>query len=89
MFCLRLTDRNSKVNVHALQAFTNMIPVMHDSLVPMISNVVGALVPNLASRHLTIHSTGKNVLDQLLAYIGKFTDPSTVNSFESLPFLQV
>lgn len=72
MFCLRLTDRNSKVNLHALQAFSSMVPVMHSALVPIINPIMGTLIPNLASRNLTIHSTAMTVLDLLSHHIGKF-----------------
>ena len=70
-FCLRLTDRNSKVNLHALQAFSSMVPVMHTALVPIINNIMGTLVPNLASRNLTIHSTAMTVLDLMAQHMGK------------------
>ena len=71
VFCLRLTDRNSKVNLHALQAFSSMVPVLRSALVPIINPIMGTLVPNLASRNLTIHSTAMTVLDLLSHNIGK------------------
>lgn len=73
VFTSRLTDRNSKVTLHALQAFCNMIPVLHSTLIPIISNVLGTLVNNLASRNLTLHSTAMTVLDLLSQHIGKAT----------------
>ena len=78
MFCLRLTDRNSKVNLHALQAFSNMVPVLHSALVPIINNIMSTLVPNLASRNPTIHSTAMTVLDLLAQHIGKHHNAGTL-----------
>ena len=70
-FSPRLTDRNSKVNLHALEAFSNIVPLLGNTLVPIVNNVVTALVPNLASRNPTIHSTAMTVLDLLSQCIGK------------------
>ena len=70
-FSPRLTDRNSKVNLHALEAFSNIVPLLGNMLVPIVNNVVTALVPNLASRNPTIHSTAMTVLDLLSQCIGK------------------
>lgn len=71
VFCLRLTDRNSKVNLHALQAFSSMVPVLRSALVPIIAPIMGTLVPNLASRNLTIHSTAMTVLNLMSCNIGR------------------
>ena len=70
-FCPRLTDRNSKVNLHALEAFSNMVPLLCNTLVPVTNNIVVALVPNLASRNATIHSAAMTVLDLISQCIGK------------------
>ena len=70
-FSPRLTDRNSKVNLHALEAFSNIVPLLGNTLVPIVNNIVTALVPNLASRNPTIHSTAMTVLDLLSQCIGK------------------
>ena len=67
----RLTDRNSKVNFRALQAFSNMIPLLGNSLVPVLNSVITALLPNLASRNGTIHSIALTVLDLLSHCVGK------------------
>ena len=71
VFSLRLTDRNSKVNLHALQAFSSMVPVLRGSLVAMMGSIMTTLIPNLASRNLTIHSTAMTVLDLMSQHIGK------------------
>ena len=70
-FSPRLTDRNSKVNLHALQAFSNIIPLLGNSLVPVLNGVITALVPNLASRNGTIHAIALTVLDLLSHCVGK------------------
>lgn len=70
-FSPRLTDRNSKVNLRALQAFSNMVPLLCNSLIPVTNNIIKALVPNLASRNATIHSAAMTVLDLLSQCVGK------------------
>lgn len=71
LFCPRLTDRNSKVNLRALEAFSNIVPLLCDTLMPVATNIVTALVPNLASRNPTIHSNAMTALDLLIQCIGE------------------
>ncbi len=71
LFCPRLTDRNSKVNLRALEAFSNIVPLLCDTLTPVATNIVTALVPNLASRNATIHSSAMTALDLLIQCIGE------------------
>ena len=68
-FCPLLKDMNSKVNSYALQAFQSMLP--------MISNEIGSLVP-LIMQHLTINLSSKSheiqqgatgAMHALLAYV--------------------
>ncbi len=71
LFCPRLTDRNSKVNLKALEVFSNIVPLLCDTLTPVATNIVTALVPNLASRNATIHSNAMTALELLTQCIGK------------------
>lgn len=66
----RLTDRNSKVNVRALVAFSNMVPLLGDLLIPVSANVIKALMPNLASKNSTIHSAAMTVFDLISQCVG-------------------
>lgn len=59
------------MNLHALEAFSNIVPLLGNMLVPIVNNLVTALVPNLASKNPTIHSTAMTVLDLLSQCIGK------------------
>ena len=43
-----LTDANSKVNLHALKALSNVVALLGDLLLPIVTSIVEALVPNLA-----------------------------------------
>ena len=60
------------MNLHALQAFSNMVPLLCNTLIPVTNNIIVALVPNLASRNATIHSAAMTVLDLLSQCVGKF-----------------
>ena len=59
------------MNLHALEAFSNMVTMLCNILVPVINNIVGALVPNLASRNGTIHAMAMTVLDLISQCVGK------------------
>lgn len=59
------------MNLHALQAFSNMVPLLCNTLIPVTNNIIVALVPNLASRNATIHSAAMTVLDLLSQCVGK------------------
>ena len=67
----RLTDRNSKVNLQALQAFSNMVPLLGNLLAPIIANIIKALMPNLASKNVTIHNAAMTVLDLISQCVGE------------------
>lgn len=66
----RLTDRNSKVNLQALKAFSNMVPLLGNLLVPVSANIIKALMPNLASKNATIHSAAMTVFDLISQCVG-------------------
>ena len=42
-FTPRLTDSNVKVNLHALQSFSRLVPLLGDHLSPVLPNVLPAL----------------------------------------------
>ena len=79
MLYVRLSDRNSKVNLHALQAFSNIVPLLGNMLVPVASSLIGSLVPNLASRNATIHSTAMTVLNLLTECVGRSSPLAGLN----------
>ena len=64
-----LTVVTSKVNVHTLEAFSNMIPILGDLLLPIVASIVEALVPNLASKQATIRNTAETVLEFIIQCI--------------------
>ena len=66
-----LTVVTIKVNVHTLEAFSNMIPVLGDLLLPIVTSTVEALVPYLASKLATIHNTAETVLELIIQCISK------------------
>jgi hypothetical protein len=67
----RLTDRNSKVNLRALQAFSNMVPLLGSVLAPLSPNIIKALMPNLASKNSSILSAATIVFDLVSQCIGE------------------
>lgn len=71
VFTPRLTDRNSKVNLRALEVLSNIIPLVGDALIPVLHPIINAMGPNLASKNPTIYSTAMTVLDLLVQCIGK------------------
>ena len=44
-----LIDVNGKVNLHALKALSNVVALLGDLLLPIVTSIVEALVPYLAS----------------------------------------
>lgn len=74
VFTPRLTDRNSKVNLRALEVLSNIIPLVGDTLIPVLHPIINAMGPNLASKNPTIYSTAIVVLDLLVQCI----DPASL-----------
>ena len=66
-----LTDGNSKVNLHALEAFSNVVHLLCNLLLPIVTSTVEALVPNLASKQATIHNTAETDLELIIQCISK------------------
>ena len=70
----RLTDRNSKVNLQALRAFSNMVPLLGSLMAPLSANVIKALMPNLASKNSTIRAAAVTVFDLISHCIGELQE---------------
>ena len=70
IFNQRLTDQNSKVNLHALESFQRFVPVIGYQLQPVLSTLIEALVRTVASRYPTIHSAAINAMETLIGSIG-------------------
>ncbi|XP_065833470.1 TOG array regulator of axonemal microtubules protein 1-like [Oscarella lobularis] len=68
-FTPRLTDSNSKVNVHALESFEAMVPHLAPYLEPVISLLVPALSSNLASKNPTICTSARNIIGSLIGLV--------------------
>eukprot|EP00041_Stephanoeca_diplocostata_P039004 m.1578748 g.1578748 ORF g.1578748 m.1578748 type:complete len:264 (-) comp25313_c0_seq8:1873-2664(-) len=65
---LRLTDSNSKVNKHALEAYQRMLPTLAPALegqVPILNQIVNRVSPNLASKNKTIRDLSFDSLGQM------------------------
>ncbi|XP_019850510.1 PREDICTED: crescerin-1-like [Amphimedon queenslandica] len=66
VFNERLSDKNSKVNLHALQAFQRLVPILNQQLSPVLPTLVEALSGTVASRYPAIHSAALNAIDSLM-----------------------
>ncbi|XP_016154438.1 PREDICTED: protein FAM179B, partial [Ficedula albicollis] len=66
----RLHDSNSKVNQVALEALHKMIPVLKDSLSPVINMLIPAIVDNnLNSKNPGIYAAATNVIQALCQHL--------------------
>ena len=65
------SDASSKVYLHTLEAFSKMAPLLGDLLLLIVTSIMEALVPNLASRQATIHNTAETVLELIIQCISK------------------
>ena len=48
-----------------------MVPLLGDLLLPIVTNIVEALGPNLASKQATIHNTAETVMELITQCISK------------------
>ena len=71
VFNQRLNDKNSKVNLYALEAFQRFVPILGHQLQPVISTLVEALARTVASRYPAIHTAALNAIDALINSVGK------------------
>ncbi|XP_004452396.3 TOG array regulator of axonemal microtubules protein 2 [Dasypus novemcinctus] len=65
-FTPRLQDSNKKVNQWALESLAKMIPLLRDSLHPMLLSVIIAVADNLNSKHPGIYAAAAAALDAML-----------------------
>ncbi|XP_023566875.1 TOG array regulator of axonemal microtubules protein 2 [Octodon degus] len=65
-FTPRLQDSNKKVNQWALESLAKMIPLLKDSVNPMLLSLIIAVADNLNSKNLGIASAAASVLDAML-----------------------
>ncbi|CAL1537741.1 unnamed protein product [Lymnaea stagnalis] len=68
-FLPRLTDSNSKVNLHALKVMLQVIPLIKDSMGSVISMTVSAVAPNLSSKNKEIYTTAAEILDAFIEHL--------------------
>ncbi|XP_012582802.1 PREDICTED: protein FAM179A [Condylura cristata] len=65
-FTPRLQDSNKKVSQWALEALAKMIPLLKDSLHPMLLSIIGAVADNLNSKNVGIHAAAATALDAMV-----------------------
>nr|XP_036290770.1 TOG array regulator of axonemal microtubules protein 2 [Pipistrellus kuhlii]KAF6329404.1 TOG array regulator of axonemal microtubules 2 [Pipistrellus kuhlii] len=65
-FTPRLQDSNRKVNQWALEALTKMIPLLGESLHPMLLSIVVAVADNLNSKNPGISAAAVSALDAMV-----------------------
>ncbi|XP_052767283.1 TOG array regulator of axonemal microtubules protein 1-like isoform X3 [Mya arenaria] len=68
-FLPKLQDPNSKVNLYALQVMLQIIPILGDSMSPVITIAVGNVSPNLSSKNKEINQTAVDIIDAFIANI--------------------
>lgn len=60
------------MNLYALQVMLQVIPILNDSLAPVINIAVGNISPNLSSKNKEINQTAIDIIDALIENIGKY-----------------
>ncbi|XP_039604278.1 uncharacterized protein LOC120525763 isoform X1 [Polypterus senegalus] len=68
-FIPRLQDSNKKVNLLALETASELVPLLADSLNPVLSGITTATIDNLNSKHPGISLGAANLLDALIMYL--------------------
>nr|XP_020741937.1 crescerin-2 isoform X2 [Odocoileus virginianus texanus] len=76
-FTPRLQDSNKKVNQWALESLAKMIPLLRESLQPMLLSIIIAVADNLNSKNAGIYAAAATALDAM------------VESLDNLGLLQV
>ncbi|XP_019480339.1 PREDICTED: crescerin-1 isoform X2 [Hipposideros armiger] len=72
-FKSRLHDSNSKVNLVALETMHKMIPLLRDSLSPVINMLIPAIVDNnLNSKNPGIYAAATNVIQALSQHVDNY-----------------
>eukprot|EP00055_Hartaetosiga_balthica_P015728 m.95175 g.95175 ORF g.95175 m.95175 type:complete len:1329 (-) comp8940_c0_seq1:145-4131(-) len=80
-FAPRLQDSNSKVNVVALQAFSEMLPLVGDELEHVLTDVLGSMSLGLASKNSTV----KRLTEECFALCTDVVSPHILTQ----PFMSV
>ncbi|KAM5291655.1 TOG array regulator of axonemal microtubules protein 2 [Ctenodactylus gundi] len=65
-FTPRLQDSNKKVNQFALESLTQMIPLLKDSVLPMLLSLITAVADNLNSKNSGIAAAATAALDAMM-----------------------
>ncbi|XP_045740295.1 TOG array regulator of axonemal microtubules protein 2 isoform X3 [Mirounga angustirostris] len=65
-FTPRLQDSNKKVNQWALEALAKMIPLLKESLHPLLLSIIIAVADNLNSKNSGIHTAAVTALDAMI-----------------------
>ncbi|KAK1333184.1 hypothetical protein QTO34_006721 [Cnephaeus nilssonii] len=65
-FTPRLQDSNKKVNQWALESLTKMIPLLGESLRPMLLSIIVAVADNLNSKNSGIYAAALSALDAMI-----------------------
>nr|XP_055108647.1 TOG array regulator of axonemal microtubules protein 2 isoform X3 [Symphalangus syndactylus] len=65
-FTPRLHDSNKKVNQWALESLAKMIPLLKESLHPMLLSIITAVADNLNSKNVGIYAAAMAVLDVMV-----------------------
>ena len=66
-FAPRLQDSNSKVNVAALKALVQMLPLLPDALEMVMAELLSSLTLGLASKNASIHSLAESAMAALVS----------------------
>ncbi|XP_072794073.1 TOG array regulator of axonemal microtubules protein 2 isoform X2 [Vicugna pacos] len=70
-FTPRLQDSNKKVNQLALESLAKMVPLLRDSLHPMLPSVIIAVADNLNSKNSGVYAAAVTVLDAMIESLDK------------------
>ncbi|XP_045665108.1 TOG array regulator of axonemal microtubules protein 2 [Ursus americanus] len=70
-FTPRLQDSNKKVNQWALESLAKMIPLLKESLHPMLLSIIVAVADNLNSKNSGIYAAAVTALDAMIENLDK------------------
>lgn len=70
-FIPRLQDSNKKVNQWALESLAKTIPLLGDSLHPMLLSILVAVADNLNSKNAGIYAAAQSALDAMMESLGE------------------
>ncbi|XP_073752936.1 TOG array regulator of axonemal microtubules protein 2 [Callorhinus ursinus] len=71
-FTPRLQDSNKKVNQWALESLAKMIPLLKESLHPMLLSIIIAVADNLNSKNSGIYTAAVTALDAMIENLDNF-----------------